>query len=129
MNHQLRRAARILAEDPRILAVWAFGSVARSEEHPRSDLDLAVLLDQQVNLREELRLRSRVVEELGRDDIDLVVLNHAPPLLRYEAISAGRRLLARDEERVDDFEARAAMECFDTAFLRATQQRLMREKG
>ncbi len=127
MSDELQRAADRLARDPRVEAVWGFGSRARGEAGPRSDVDLAVLLDRRPSLREELRLRAEVVEELRRDDIDLVVLNLAPPLLRYEAVAAGRRLFARDEEAADRFEERAARECFDTAHLRAVQQRLARE--
>ena len=127
MIDDLQRAADRLIRDPRVLAIWGFGSCARDEAGPRSDVDVAVLLDGELSLVEELRLRSEVVEELRRDDVDLVVLNQAPPLLRYEVIAAGRRLYARDDEFADDFEHRAAMRCFDTAHLRATQQRILRE--
>lgn len=127
MSKELQTAARRLAREPRVLAVYGFGSQARDSVGPMSDVDLAVLLDRESSLMEELRLRAGVVAELGRDDVDLVVLNHAPPLLRYEAVAAGRRLFARDEELADDFEQRVAMQCFDTAHLRATQQQLARE--
>jgi predicted nucleotidyltransferase len=129
MDHELQRAADRLAKDPRVLAVFAFGSRARGESGPRSDVDLAVLLtsDEPLSLREELRLRAEVVEELRRDDIDLVILNLAPPLLAYEVVAAGCRLFSRDEEASDDFEARAAMRCFDTEWLRRVQQQYARE--
>lgn len=124
---ELNEAAARLATDPRVVAVWGFGSRARGETIASSDVDLAVLLDQEVSLREELRLRSTVVEELRRDDVDLVILNGAPPLLRYEAVAAGARLFARDEEAADRFEERAVREALDTAYLREVQQRLARE--
>jgi len=127
MNEELERAAQRLARDRRILAIWGFGSKARGKARPGSDVDVAVLLDGEISLVEELRLRAEVVETLRRDDVDLVVLNQAPPLLRYEVIAAGARLFARDEEAADRYEERAARECFDTAHLRRTQQRLARE--
>lgn len=128
MRDELEVTAERLSRDPRVLAVYGFGSHARGEAGPGSDVDLAVLLEGPVGLVEELRLRSAAVEALRRDDVDLVVLNHAPPLLRYEVVAAGQRLFSRDDEVVDDFEHRAAMSCFDTAHLRATQQRLVREE-
>ena len=73
------------------------------------------------------RLRSVVVETLRRDDVDLVVLNTAPPLVRHEVVAAGRRLFAREAELADRFEERAAREAFDTAYLRRVQQELARE--
>jgi len=127
MSHDLQRAADRLARDSRVVAVYGFGSQARGTAGPGSDVDMGVLLDRRLSLAEELRLRSEVVEELRRDDIDLVVLNQAPPLLTYEVVAAGQRLFARDAKDADRFEERAAMECFDTAYLRKTQQRILRE--
>ena len=57
---------------------------------------------------------------------DLVVLNLATPLLRYEVLARGTRLYCRDEERVDRFEERVLREYLDTAHLRATQEALAR---
>lgn len=123
----LRKAAEALTRDERVLAVYAFGSRARGEASPRSDFDLAVLMATPVSLREELRLRAGVVEALRTDHVDLVLLRYAPPALRYEIVATGRRLFVRDEAAADAFERRAAMECFDTAHLRRTQERLARE--
>lgn len=127
VSDQLQRAARVLAADDRVLAVYGFGSRARNEQGPHSDVDLAVLVGQKLSLKEELQLRAQVVEELQSDNVDLVILNLAPPLLRYEVVAAGCRLFASDEEQADEFEHRAAMECFDTAHLRQVQQRYARE--
>lgn len=127
MDGVLERAAERLLEDRRVLAVWGFGSRARGQLGGRRDVDLAVLLEQPMSLREELRLRARVVEQLCRDDIDLVVLNDAPPLLRYEVVVGGRLLAARDREAAERMEDRALREYLDTAHLRRTQRRLARE--
>ena len=127
MDDLFEKAARLLADDPRILALWGFGSRARGTHGPRSDVDLAVLLDAAPTLMEKLRLRADVVDDLGRDDVDLVVLNQAAPLLRYEVLKDGRRLFARDEEAADAFELRALREYLDTRHLRAVQRRLARE--
>jgi predicted nucleotidyltransferase len=125
---ELDRAAERLANDPRVLAVWAFGSQATGTAGPSSDVDIAVLLDRTLDLTEELRLRAVVVDVLRRDDVDLVVLNQAPPLLRYEVLAQGRLLLAPDPDAVHEFEERALREYFDTAHLRATQQSLARPR-
>ncbi len=127
MGNELERAADRLARDPRVQAVYAFGSRARGTAGPASDVDIGVLLDRRLSLGDELRLRAEVVAELRRDDIDFVVLNQAPPLLRYEVVAAGSRLFARDPEAAARFEHRTAMRCFDTAYLRQVQQRLLRE--
>jgi len=131
MSNELERAAAVLAEDPRVLAVYGFGSRARGEAGPRSDVDVAVLLagpwHERPSLRDELRLRSRVTEALHRDDVDLVILNGAPPLLRFEVVSANGRLFTRDDEASDRWEHRSIMEYLDTAHLRKVQQDYARE--
>ena len=129
MDDLFDKATGVLARDPRVEAVYGFGSRIHGSAGPRSDVDLAVLLNQEVKLIEELRLRATVVEALGRDDVDLVRLNHAPPLLRFEVLATGRRLFARDEEAVDEFEARCLREYQDTHHLRAVQRRLARERS
>lgn len=113
--------------DPRVVAVYAFGSRARGEAGPRSDFDFAVLIEGSVSLAEEARLGADLAETIGREDLDLIILNQAPPLLRYEVVAAGCRLFARDEATADRFEEAAARECFDTAHLRDIQRRLARE--
>ena len=41
-------------------------------------------------------LTSELMAALGTNDIDLLVLNHAPPVLYYHVIRDGVRLLSRD---------------------------------
>lgn len=120
-------AQRLLEDDPRVVAAYLFGSRARGEEQAESDVDLAVLLDQPPSLAEELRLRAGLTDALGSDAIDLAILNSAPPLLRFEVISAGRRLFARHPRAMDMEEHRWQMEYLDTRHLRTTQKRLARE--
>ncbi len=129
MDDAFQQAATVLAADPRVDAVYGFGSRIRGTAGPMSDIDLAVLLNREIKLIEELRLRAAVVEALQRDDVDLVRLNHAPPLLRYEVVATGRRLFARDDDAADRFEARCVREYLDTHHLRAVQRRLARERS
>jgi len=123
----LERVARRLSEDSRVEAVYLFGSQANGEAHDRSDVDLAVLLGEDVSLADELRLRAVAVDELHRDDIDFVILNDAPPLLRYEVVMGGRRLFVRNDASADDFEYRAVLLFLDTDYLRRMQHEIRRE--
>lgn len=127
MEQQIRRVVECLARNPRVVAVYLFGSIAREEAHPGSDVDLALLTDGKVTLDEELELRAVVSEELQRGDVDLVFLAGAPPVLRHEVIAAGRRLFTRDEGAADAFEERSIQEYLDTAWLRKVQRSLAAE--
>ena len=123
----LRAAVKRLSEDQNVQAVYAFGSIVHGGWGAQSDVDLAVLLDRSIDLRQELRLRATVTQTLARDDVDLVILNNAPPLLRFEVAANGHRLFTRDEAFADGFERRSSMTYFDTARLRETQRKLAKE--
>jgi predicted nucleotidyltransferase len=127
MEAALERAAEQLARDPRVIALYVFGSVASGRARPGSDVDLAVLLDRPVSLAEELDLRAELARALGRGDVDLVLLREASPLLAYEVVTGGRRLHARDRDEADRFEEGSVRRYLDTAYLRAVQGRLLRE--
>jgi predicted nucleotidyltransferase len=89
-----------LAQRPEILEAYLFGSQARGEAMAHSDIDIAVYVD-----REHLPpapwgyaadLTTDLMSALGRKDIDVVVLNGAPPLLYHRVLRDGERLLSRD---------------------------------
>jgi predicted nucleotidyltransferase len=108
-----------------VVAGMLFGSQASSTKvGPLSDVDIAVWLDPDLP-REELAslradLSSAAVETLGTNEVDLVVLNEAPPLLRHRAMSGATRLLDRDPKARIRLETAALLDYFDTAPLRET---------
>jgi predicted nucleotidyltransferase len=121
------RVCRRLQDDRRVQAIYLFGSLAAGTARRGSDVDLAVLLAESISLGDALRLRAVAVEELHRDDVDFAILNDAPPLLRYEVVTRGRRLFARDPAEVDRFEHRSIMTYMDTAYLRRVEHEILRE--
>ena len=76
------------------------------------DLDIGVLFSARPCLGERAELRARLQEAMGVDAIDLVVLNEAPPALRFEAVS-GQPVFCRDRARRADFVSLAARKCED----------------
>lgn len=86
---------------PEILEAYLFGSQARGDAMPHSDIDVAVYVD-----HERLPtapwgyyaadLITDLMSALGRNDIDVVILNNAPPLLYHRVLRDGERLLSRD---------------------------------
>lgn len=65
-----------------IAFAYLFGSSARGEEGPLSDVDVAVYLTQE---KDRLTIRTKLMEKiakaLGTDRVDVVVLNDAPRYL------------------------------------------------
>lgn len=96
-----RRLAKCLSTDPNILAAWHFGSSRQGGIRPGADVDIGVLFYKKPTIDELADLRGAIQDALSFDEIDLVVLNEASPVLRFEAVS-GRPVYT------DDPEARAA---------------------
>lgn len=74
---------------PGLQAVYLFGSVAKGEARPGSDLDIAALGQSVKGVAFNLGL------ELSRDlgvDVDLIDLAHAPTVLQKEVIEHGHLL-------------------------------------
>jgi len=117
----------VLAEDPRVDSAWLFGSVARGEAGPLSDVDVAVLLDPVIAPHDRMPIAAALVEELERrcGRVDLVLLEEASPLLRHRVFLHGILLLERDARRRVAFEARAIQEYLDFQPLAAIYDRAL----
>lgn len=91
----LAAACRELAEAlPQAWAIYAYGSFARGDDWPESDVDLAVLMPPGQGLSDRLGLISRVSSRIGRD-VDLADLRHSGLDLAAEVMKDGRALLVR----------------------------------
>lgn len=96
----VRTVRSCLNERPEILDAYLFGSTSRGEAATHSDLDVAVFIDESrvgeppFGYRSDLA--SHLSSSLGRDDIDVVVLNRAGPLLYQRVLRDGVRILSRD---------------------------------
>lgn len=108
---RLRDLAPRLPEEVRLLVL--FGSTARGKAGPRSDVDLGVLLDPY-----SAALRFKVDAELGRAagrEVDTVLLDDAPPLLRFEITRDGVLLFEREEGLWTHFKTKAMVDWWDWA--------------
>lgn len=111
------RTASAWAATPQVIAAWVFGSAQAGEIRAGGDVDIGVLFESPPSLAEQLELLARLQEALGVEEIDLVVLNEANPILRFEAIS-GRPLFCRDAGQRAGFASLTAREYEDEmAFL------------
>jgi predicted nucleotidyltransferase len=96
----LARLDNLFAAEPVIVA-YLFGSQARGDAGPLSDVDVAVLIQDGLSSSEALVLRLRLMEAIGLalcvERVDVVILNDAPYLLQHRVIRDGRILFCRDE--------------------------------
>jgi len=126
---QLKAAAlrRVLQRHPEIVAAYLYGSYAAGHPNRQSDVDIAVVLRERRRRRAqpeatyEVDLANELGAAIHHERVEVVVLNDAPPLLAWEAVRRGRRLLARTPGTVRRFELRTRQRYLDTAHLRAIQ--------
>jgi len=119
----------VLARHP-VVAAYLFGSQAAGAATPLSDVDIAVLLDAGTPCPGEVQvmLISDLMGALRRNDVDVVILNSASPLLRQRAVARGRLLYCRDDAVRAEFEAATLREYLDTEPLREAQDRALLER-
>jgi uncharacterized protein len=97
---------------PGLLAVYLYGSFARGDAFPDSDIDLGYYLRDPrcaPDLREHLHIVSRLSEALRRE-AELVNLHRAGLALRRDVLAQGIVLFSADPEALLDLEARTLTE-------------------
>jgi len=116
-----------------VVGAMLIGSQARGEPQPLSDVDIAVWhapgLDSTGRFRLRLDLIAAADAALGTEEIDLIMLNDAPPLLRQRAMEEGIRLLERDRDERVRLETKAIIDFRDTAPLREQLGEALRRRG
>lgn len=118
----------LLAQTSHVKFAYLFGSSVWGETGPLSDIDIAVFLDRRVSPFDfRLRLAALLAQALGSENFDLVTLNDAPLLLKYEVIRGGR-VIKEDKSKRVAFETKVLSEYLDTACLRRTQRTYLKEQ-
>ncbi len=108
------RAGAVLGGTPSVLFGYLFGSLARGTAGPLSDIDVAVYLQEGADSGEvKLDLTARLMDALGADRVDVVVLNGAPLPLQARVLRFNRILLARAPHLRHGFESLVLREYFD----------------
>lgn len=111
-----------------LVCAYLYGSLARSEERPESDVDVAVLLAEQTDgglLSPIVRLRGELERSLHRT-VDLIDLRSAPVDLIHRVMRDGVLLVERDPSARVHFEVDARNRYFD---LLPHLQRYRRERA
>jgi predicted nucleotidyltransferase len=108
-DHQLTLSAArdaLLAAFPNAWAIYVYGSFARSDESPTSDIDLAVLLPEGESIDDLLGVMSAVSASVHRE-VDLVDVRKVGDVLRREVLAEGRTLYSSRPDAVLEWEGNA----------------------
>lgn len=107
-----------LFKDKGIQLVLLFGSVATGKMHKRSDIDLAFLFDKPVDI---LTLTNKVIRLLHADNIDVIDLRHASPLLKFSIVKNSRLIYEKEQGIFNEFYSLAFRRYIDTKKMRIAQ--------
>lgn len=92
----MEEIVHLLRAYPFIAAAYQFGSTVRSQEGPLSDLDIAILVEEERTpsavdlLRIELLLAYELQKQLNMPEVDLITLNRQRLSLQHVVLRTGR---------------------------------------
>lgn len=117
-------------QDEGLQLVLLFGSVVSGGSHRHSDIDIAFLFDTTVDI---LSLTNRVIRLLHVDNIDVIDLRRASPLLKFSAVNKGNLLYEREDGIFNTFYSLAFRMYIDAKKLRDARtsaiKHFLRERG
>lgn len=114
-----------LTDMPDVRLAVLFGSRAIGKGSASSDVDIGVAGD---GSKLDLAALAVRLERHVRCRVDLVVLDDAPPLLRFEIARDGRPLVEREPHAWADFKARAMIDWWDWQPTHAIVRRVLAER-
>jgi predicted nucleotidyltransferase len=104
MNERVESALRgpiaQAEDDPDVLAVILFGSQARGDAGPASDIDVCVVLE--ADGPSAIEASCKRLDYLAGRDLDVKIFQQLPLYIRSRVLKEGRVLFVRDEDRLYD---------------------------
>jgi predicted nucleotidyltransferase len=100
-----------------VVLAYLFGSQARGEAWTHSDIDVAVLLEGYPDDAQCFDMRLEIIgglmELLNSNDVDVLILNQAPPALGYAVLRDGILLYCRDHQARVEYQLHTVNEYLD----------------
>ncbi len=95
-------------KEDNVIFAYLFGSYAKGKERENSDVDIAVYVNEEIANDSKKVLDFQIkhmsnISDILKKEVDLVILNHASPLLRHEVISEGILLVEKDHNKLVNF--------------------------
>lgn len=125
----IKKMQQYFAIQKDVVAVYLYGSFAKGAPHKRSDLDIAVLFDGNVDLYKRLgRLYGDfpALSIEAEPEVRNISLKDSPVFLMN--VIQGKNVYARDEAKRVEFEVAVMKEFYDTQRLRDTDYHYMKKR-
>jgi predicted nucleotidyltransferase len=116
---EIKKRLAPIFKDEGLKLVLLFGSAILGKVHKQSDIDIAFLFNRPVDI---LSLTNRIIRLLHADNIDIVDLSRASPLLKFSVVKNGKLLYERLPGMFNEFYSLAFRMYVDTKKLRDAQE-------
>ena len=108
----IKKCKDILIKYEDVVFAYIFGSYAQNRIRRNSDIDIAVYLKKKIDIDKYLEMKMNLTEVLNRE-VDLVILNDATPLLKYEIYKNNILLFSRDNTLESKYKVKTLFEYSD----------------
>ena len=102
----LNKAIQILKEEFNPIVIYLFGSAARNELRKDSDIDIAILTDNDIDPY-ECFMKAQELADVFKRDVDLINLNTSSTVFKAQVVGNGKKVYCSDETKRMYFEMRA----------------------
>ena len=114
----LSQAVTLLQQRFDPVAILLYGSYARQQAHPGSDIDLAIFQPRRKPDIFELNLARIDLEDLCRRPVDLVILEEASPILAMQILRNHQLLALQDRRPLDAYVVKTLTDYADLKIVR-----------
>ncbi|WP_353093841.1 nucleotidyltransferase domain-containing protein [Tissierella praeacuta] len=106
-----------------ISLIYVFGSYAKGNSRKDSDIDIAILLNGDIDVYTKLNILGALIDIFKREDIDLVILNNVNEVLKFQVIKYGKIIYMESLYTKAMLESRVMSEYMDKEYFRDTQRK------
>lgn len=131
MKQQIIETIRQIAKKYKFIqAVYLFGSQAKNKADANSDIDIAVLLEDDYTEKSgetKIKLYEELIKE-GLDNIDLVILNQASALLKYEVVKQNSLIYKKNDFDAASYQSLIIRKYLDFEYYLKKNQQKFKER-
>lgn len=97
---KINKLSEYLSVQQDILVAFVFGSFVSGDLTSMSDLDIALLFEGNIEFTRLQRIREELADLLVIEDVDIVVLNTASPVIKMQILKKRQAVTCEKTERV-----------------------------
>lgn len=109
LHPRILKVIETIKSHPLVIAIYLFGSHAKGEANPLSDIDIAVIMENPTPESEA------DIGSLSSPEIDVVLFHRLPLHIKFEVFKYGKELFVRDEKKLFEIKLKVMREYLDTA--------------